>query len=950
MDQRVEGLPAAADGDSVSPTADTNALVADLERSLSELTGGGLEGGVKRDKALALFRRHLGRIQADTKQRFEQGMGGLAAARHLAHQMDGLVRTLHTWTVTTVFPPGITSSGEALALAATGGYGRGVLAPFSDIDLLFLTPWKEPPRTEQVVEFMLYFLWDLGLKVGHATRSLDECIAQARADATVRTSLVDARFLGGEPALFAEFRERFRQDCAKNGAAAFIAAKRTEREERHRKFGDNAFLVEPNVKDGKGGLRDLQTLYWIGRYVTGAERPTTLAEDGLIGEDEARAWMRAAAFLWSVRFHLHYTTGRAEERLTFDLQPVIGAAMGYTRHGPTQGVERFMKHYFLTAREVRRLTLTVEPAIERAALGEPAVQPETTPALEAAGFALLEGQVVLGAGRSFADDPILMFHALRVARDTGRELHPLTLRGLVRHGRLATRLRDDPAANAVFLDLLAGPQDNPSKADGAKWLGTMNLAGMLGRFIPDWGRIVGQMQFDTYHVFTVDEHTIEAVRVLNDLERGHLADVTPVASALIGQVQSRRALYVAMMLHDIAKGRGGDHSEVGAVITQELGPRLGLTAEETETASWLVLHHLVLSQTAFKRDIDDPKTILDLAELVQSPERLRLLEVLTVADMRAVSTKVWNNWKATLLREIYWRVAEVLAGGLNVPERDARVARARTAAEAALAADGFGADDIAAFMALGYPAYWLGFDPGTHARHAQIVSEAGTAPLTVRTTVMADRGVTEVTIYAADHPGLFSKVAGALAVAGASIVDARIHTMTNGMALDTFWIQDAAGGSFETPHRIARMAVLIEQALSGRLRIAEEIRKSRPPFPRTRAIHVPPRVVIDNHASATHTVVEVNGRDRPGFLHDVTAAMSEAGVQIASAHVTTYGVRAVDVFYVKDVFGLKIENERKLGALKEALLAALEPPSVPAANPAPAGGGSARRRSAAGPA
>jgi len=947
MDQRVDGLAAGAGGESVSPAAGVDALLAELAALRVAPEPGGLEGGVKRDRALALFRRQLGRIQAETKQRFEQGLSGIAAARHLAAGMDLLIRALHAWTTTTVFPPGITSAGEALALAATGGYGRGVLAPFSDIDLLFLTPWKEPPRTEQVVEFMLYFLWDLGLKVGHATRSLDECIAQARADATVRTSLVDARFLAGDTALYAEFRGRFRADCAKNGAAAFIAAKRAEREDRHRKFGDNAFLVEPNVKDGKGGLRDLQTLFWMGRYVTGAESPDTLAEDGLISEDEARAWRRAAAFLWSVRFHLHYATGRAEERLTFDLQPVIGAAMGYTRHGRVQGVERFMKHYFLTAREVRRLTLTVEPAIERAALGEPAVQPETTPALEAAGFALSDNQVVLAQGRSFAVEPILMFRVLKLARDEGKELHPLTLRALVRHGRLAARLRDDPEANAIFLDLLSGPADAPGRADGAKWLGTMNLAGMLGRFIPEWGRIVGQMQFDTYHVFTVDEHTIEAVRVLNELERGALADIAPVASALIGQVQSRRALYVAMMLHDVAKGREGDHSELGAAIAQELGPRLGLSAEETETASWLVLHHLVLSQTAFKRDIDDPKTILDLAELVQSPERLRLLEILTVADMRAVSAKVWNTWKATLLREIYWRVAEVLAGGLNVPERDARVARARAAAAAALAAEGFADAEIAAFMALGYPAYWLGFDPATHVRHARLVAEAGAAPLTVKTLVLADRGVTEVTVYASDHPGLFSKVAGALAVAGASIVDARIHTMTNGMALDTFWIQDAAGGSFDAPHRIARMAVLIEQALSGRLRIAEEIRKSRPPSPRTRAIHVPPRVVIDNHASATHTVVEVNGRDRPGFLHDVTAAMSEAGLQIASAHVTTYGVRAVDVFYVKDVFGLKIENERKLAMLKEALLAALEPPTQPAASPT---GGPARRRSTAGPA
>jgi [protein-PII] uridylyltransferase len=404
---------------------------------------------------------------------------------------------------------------------------------------------------------------------------------------------------------------------------------------------------------------------------------------------------------------------------------------------------------------------------------------------------------------------------------------------------------------------------------------------------------------------------------------------------------------VATLLHDIAKGRGGDHSELGAELALEVGPALGLTAEETESVSWLVLHHLLLSQTAFKRDIDDPKTILDLADTIQSPERLRLLLVLTVADMRAVSSKVWNGWKATLLRELYSRVAEVLEGGLSTTERDARVSRAK--AEAAMLLEDWPAADIERFLALGYAGYWLSFDPETHQRHARLIrdAEARRAPLTVQTQVLAARAVTEVTVYAADHAGLFSRIAGSLAVAGASIVDARIHTLTNGMALDTFWVQDAAGGAFDAPHRLARLSVLIEQALSGRLRLASEIRKTSRALlgRRMRAIHVPPRVVIDNHASNTHTVLEVNGRDRPGLLHDVTAAISEHGLQIASAHVTTYGVRAVDVFYVKDIFGLKVENERKLAALREALLAALTSPddATPTADPVP----TKRRRASA---
>jgi [protein-PII] uridylyltransferase len=410
--------------------------------------------------------------------------------------------------------------------------------------------------------------------------------------------------------------------------------------------------------------------------------------------------------------------------------------------------------------------------------------------------------------------------------------------------------------------------------------------------------------------------------------------VAPVASGLLEDLQSRRSLYMAALLHDVAKGRGGDHSILGADIAMQVGPQLGLTAEETETVSWLVLHHLLLSQTAFKRDIDDPKTILDLAETVQSPERLKLLLVLTVADMRAVSPRVWNGWKATLLREIYARVAEVLAGGLSTTERDVRVKRARTQAEEVLADLGWPEKDRAFFLGLGYPGYWLSFDPDTHVRHARMVrdAEARKAPLTVETEPLPARAVTEVTVYAADHAGLFSRIAGALAVAGASIVDARIHTLTNGMALDTFWVQDAAGGAFDQPHRLAKLYVLVEQALSGHLRLDREIPKLAQALMgrRMRAIHVPPRVVIDNRASNSYTVLEVNGRDRPGLLHDVTSAISEQGLQIGSAHVSTYGVRAVDVFYVKDVFGLKVENERKLATLRDALLGALSPPEVEA--------------------
>jgi [protein-PII] uridylyltransferase len=875
---------------------------------------------VARDEAVTLLRRHLGRVQNRVQQAFEaHDLSGLAAARWLAALTDTVMVGIHAYTEATLPPaPG----DKPWALVATGGYGRGVLAPYSDIDLLFLTDAGMSSRGKQSVEFMLYLLWDLGLKVGHATRSRADCLVDAKADATVLTALLDARHVAGEEPVFRRFEAAFRKARAEWGLRPFLAAKRAERHQRHARYGESPFMVEPHVKEGRGGLRDLQTLYWLARYAFNVQRMPELVGahtpgGGLLLPEEARAIRRAWDFFWTVRFHLHIVTGRAEERLTFDLQPVVGARMGYTRHGLQDGVERFMKHFFLTVRDVARFTRILEPAIERASLGPPAVVPASDKALTEAGFALADGKIIAAPGHDFTLDPVLMLRIFRMARDRGLDIHPLAFRAIVRHARHVGRLRGEKDASAEFLDILTG-------RDPGTWMRMLNEAGLISRLLPDWQRIVGLMQFDTYHVFTVDEHTIETIGVLAALERGELHEVAPVASELIGQLQSRRALYVAMLLHDIAKGRGGDHSEMGAQLAQTVCPLLGLTPEETETVSWLVLHHLLISQTAFKRDIEDPKTILDIAEVVQSPERLRLLLVLTVADMRAVGPKVWNGWKATLLRELYWRVAEVLAGGLSVPERDVRVARAKEAA-ALLLADR-PKPEVDAFLDLGYPGYWLSFDPETHARHAAMIQEAREekAPLTVRTRVLESRAVTEVTVYCTDHPGLFSKIAGALAVAGATIVDARIHTMTDGMALDTFWVQDAQGGAFEAPHRLARLSVLVEQSLSGRLKLRDEIRKLKREPARLRAVTVPPRVVIDNHASNTHTVIEVNGRDRPGLLHDVTAAISEQGLQIASAHITTYGVRAVDVFYVKDVFGLKVENERKLVTLRRALDAALE--------------------------
>ncbi|MCH4094210.1 MAG: [protein-PII] uridylyltransferase [Acetobacter peroxydans] len=924
----------------------------------------------EREEAVAIFRRYLGRYQADIRNRFERyELKGAAAAKMIAAFTDVMLRAIVDLAMRAtemVEPDNLAMPIGGLSgfsMAATGGYGRGLLAPFSDIDLLFLVADDAGERVHPLIEYILYFLWDLGVKVGHATRTVNECITEAAADTTVRTALLDARLLAGDTALFAMFEARYILACVEAGVAGFIQDKRRERLERHRRFGDSPYLVEPNIKEGRGGLRDLQTLYWMCRNTFGTRHVKDLLAPefiwmGLLTEQEAARARRSWDFLWTVRLHLHYVAGRAEERLTFDTQPVIGARMGYTRHGRQNGVERFMRHYFLTAREVMRLTHVLEPAVLRQAQGPVAHAAKPDEAMREAGFTLLDGQILPDRGVSFDHEPIKMMQILDWARLRRRALHPLARHELIRWERRATTLRDNPEAARIFLDLLCGeipaeeqrprrrlltssPPSSAAEETGyavsygnhppsghSHWLHILNETGIFGRLIPDWARIVGQMQFDTYHVFTVDEHTIEAVRIMDEVVSGRMADEIPIAYELVKGLNSRRALYMAVLLHDVAKGRGGDHSEIGAEIAADLCPRLGMSGEETETVSWLVLHHLLLSHTAFQRDIDDPKTILDVADIVQSPERLRLLLLLTIVDMRAVSNKVWNAWKATLLRELYVRVAEVLAGGLSTTERDVRVRHAKDIAAEALTEDGLSRQEIDRFLGLGYAGYWLSFDYETHRRHARLVRDADAvdAPLTVDVLPLPERGVTEVTVYTVDVPGLFSKIAGALALAGASIVDARIHTMTHGMALDTFWIQDTSGRAYEEAHRLARLSALIHQGLSGELDIEAEIARAgfgHMPL-RMRAIHVPPRVVVDNGASNTYTVIEINGRDRPGLLHDVTEAMNKESLQIASAHITTYGVRAVDVFYVKDLFGLKITDKKRLEEIRERLLAGLK--------------------------
>ena len=890
-----------------------------LEEALAALVEDRPTGDVPRPEVLALLRDALAAGRAEIRRRFEDEKGklrndGPAVLAATSLLMDQIIRVLFDFAEKYAYPAANPSAAERLGVVATGGFGRGELAPLSDLDLLFLRPYKQTPRGEQIVEFMLYLLWDLGLKVGHATRTVEESIRYAERDQTIRTALLEARYLWGDRELFDELIKSFAQKFLGGDGRDFVEAKLAERDQRHQRMGDSRYVVEPNVKEGKGGLRDLHLLFWIAKYLYRVTKPAELIAKGVLTQGEARHFERAERFLSTVRCHIHYLTNRADDRLSFDLQRDIATRLGYQDRPGSRGVERFTKHYYLHAKTVGDLTRIFVAALEDSHRRKPKLAAlwQTLRPRQLEGFRLDGERLGVAQPDMFAKDPVAILRLFHVAQQNGLDIHPATLRLITQSIRLVDRLRGDAEANRLFMEMLTSPNDPETT------LRRLNEAGVFGRFVPDFGRVVAQTQHDMYHTYTVDEHTIRAIGILAKIENGTLKEDHPVSTDIIHKILSRPVLYLAVLLHDIAKGRGGDHSVLGADVAMQLGPRLGLSAAETETVAWLVRNHLAMSATAFQRDLMDPKTIEDFAALIQSPERLRLLLVLTVCDIRAVGPNVWNGWKAALLRQLYHAAEQLLSGGTLAGGRAERIKSIQ--GEVAKRLPGWTEAEKDEHFGRGYAPYWLSFDPDTLARQAELVrrAERDRQPLAIEQRVDAHRSVTEITIYTLDTHGLFARLAGAMAISGANIVDAKIFTLANGMALDTFWLQDLEGRPFDGPQRLARLSARVELSLSNRLDIQRELDAQRGSWPkRDRVFTVEPRVLIDNAASDTFTVIEVNGRDRPGFLHVVTRALTRCSLQIASAHITTYGERAVDVFYVKDVFGLKVVNQAKLKQISE---------------------------------
>ncbi len=889
---------------------DTAAVLAEIE---SQIDGSG-DGRIVRRATVAALKDALANGRACIAEAFVANpQRAHACVRSYAYLTDGIVRSVLYIALNRLHPNPNPTEGERLSLIAVGGYGRGEMAPYSDVDLLFLMPWKVTPWAESLIESMLYMLWDLHLKVGYASRTVKDCLRLGREDYTIRTALLEHRFLDGDPDLAATLDARLKKDLFRRTASDFIEAKLTERSERHIRQGGQRYMVEPNVKEGKGGLRDLQTLYWIGKYIHGVRQVRDLVGLDLFRQDEFDGFLAAENFLMAVRTHLHLVAGRAMDQLTFDMQVEVAARMGYQDRDGRRAVEHFMQDYFRNATTVGELTRIFLTALE-------AKHVKKAPSLVtffrrrrkvAAEYTIKQNRLTVTRQKAFLRDKLNLLRIFDEALRTGYLIHPDAMRLVSANlDMIDDEMRASTEANRIFIDLLI-KRGNPERA-----LRRMNELGVLAAFVPEFAPVVAMMQFNMYHSYTVDEHTIQCISTLAQIEREELVEELPIASRILKEGVNRKVLYAALFLHDIGKGRPEDHSILGAQIARRVAPRLGLKPDEAETAEWLVRYHLLMSDMAQKRDISEPRTVRDFAKAVKTKKRLDLLTVLTVCDIRGVGPGVWNNWKAQLLRELYRRTAAALEHGLEAVNRETAETEAKKALRDTLS--GWSKKDLGRETARHYGPYWQGVPNATHVVFANLLKTIGDDEILMDIMPDDDRDATRICFALADHPGIFARLAGALALVGANVVDARTYTSSDGYATAVFWVQDTDGSPYEAG-RLPRLKVMIDKTLHGEVLPRKSFVDRDRMKKREKAFRVPTSISFDNLGSEIYTVIEVDTRDRPGLLYDLTRTLAEANVYIASAVIATYGEQVVDTFYVKDMFGLKFHAASKQKSLEKKL-------------------------------
>ncbi|MEK6551226.1 MAG: [protein-PII] uridylyltransferase [Pseudomonadota bacterium] len=813
--------------------------------------------------------------------------------------------------------PGKTS----VALVAVGGYGRGELHPASDIDLLLLFGRFDASAAQGFVETFVRFLWDIGLEIGHSVRTVRECVSEAKGDLTVATTLMETRLLAGDEALWKSM-------LAKTGpnkiwsSGKFFAGKLAEQRERHRRFDDTAYNLEPNLKDGPGGLRDLQTLAWVTQRHFGTAALHELVTHGFLREDEYRSLIRGRHYLWMVRAGLHHLAGRREERLLFDHQRELAELLGYRDRTGALAVEQFMKRYYRTVKSLQLLNVILLQHFDEEILtkGKPKVQAINRR------FHSRGGYLEVTNARVFERTPFAMLELFLILqqRPALKGVRANTIR-LLRANlkKLDSKARRDLACRSLFMEILRQPHGITHE------LRRMNAWGVLGQYLPAFGRIVGQMQHDLFHVYTVDQHTLFVVRNLRRFTVPEFRAEFPLASSLIERLVKPERLLIAGLFHDIAKGRGGDHSALGADDAVAFGHDHHLSEYDTRFIAWLVQHHLVMSTTAQRRDIADPDVVHEFARQVGDLERLENLYLLTVADMRATSPAVWNTWKDRLLQQLYHSTARVLERGLAEPvDREARAADLRRDALVLLREAKVALPPVEEFWRHLDAGYFLQHDAPALAWHARTIA-AGDLPA-VSSRFQPEMGGSELLVYTPDRDDLFAVLTGGIDRLGLSIVEARIHTLANGNALDTFVVLDHNG----TPISDARELQRLQGELHAQLlhpRPGRDWRDS--PLPRTlRHFPIQSRVIFTDAPDKPHTVVEVTTQDRPGLLYQIALALRACGLNLVNAKVATYGERVEDIFFVSTREGGPVNNPEQRACLEREILSRLSTGDAPASS------------------
>jgi [protein-PII] uridylyltransferase len=801
--------------------------------------------------------------------------------------------------------------GESMSLVAVGGYGRGELHPHSDVDLLILL--EDAPKSDYLgtIEPFLAFLWDIGIKVGHSARTVDECVEEAGRDVTVATNVMESRRLAGSQALFDEMRERTGPRFLWP-TRAFFEAKLEEQTRRHRKFHDTAYNLEPNVKDGPGGLRDIQTVGWVAKRHFGAATLQDLVTNGFLTSKEHQDLMQGQAFLWKVRYALHLLADRNENRLLFDYQQAIAREFGYQDDRRHLAVEKFMKDYYRTVTELSRLNEMLLQLFEEVIL-HPVGSLEAQPINRR--FRARGGFIEATDPNVFKRYPfaLLEIFLLLEQHPEIRGVRAATIRLIRDHRHLIDqRFRDDLRCRSLFMEILRQPQGITHV------LRRMNRYGVLGAYFPAFGEIAGQMQYDLFHVYTVDEHTLIVVRNLRRFTVPEHEHEFSLCSKIIRRIPKPELLYLAAMFHDIAKGRGGDHSTLGAEDAYEFCLHHGLSDYDARLVAWLVQHHLLMSTTAQQRDIADPDIIFEFAKTVGDPTKLDYLYLLTVADIRATNPTLWNNWKDALLKELYAATRTALNRGLENPvDRREQIAATRAAATALLR-DVDPRRVAALWNEVEEDEYFLRHSPDEIAWQSRLVISADKDRLPlIELRQGTARGGTEIFLYTHDQEHLFALTTGALDQLGLNVVSARIITTRDGYTLDTYIVLDETGNNIRAPLRIQEIKETIARRIA--LRDVGAARVGRRTARQLRHFLIPTQVVFSEDIHRRHTVMELVTVDRPGLLARVGRAFVKCRVRVQNAKIATFGERVEDVFFITDRDNHPLDDEAQLTLLRDTL-------------------------------